>query len=301
MRVFVTGASGYIGNAVAQCFSNAGHHVTGLVRSEEKAQLLKKQEIIPLIGNISMPQTYLRAIKEAEVIVHCAFDNSSNGVKTEGTAISTILEGTRISGATSRTILYTSGVWITGNTCKAIADESSPQRPIEFVKWRVAIEDRLFQGADRHLKTVILRPGCVYGGRGGMTNPWFESAEKGQVEVVGNGNNHWAMVHYKDLAEAYVLAAEKELSGLVLNVTDDTHYTVKEMAEAAASVSGVPGDIHFLSENEAYGKYGHLAEGMLIDQHISNQRAKRLLGWKPRHQGFIDNINLYYESWKTCK
>src|SRR5437879_2251330 len=104
-------------------------------------------------------------------------------------------------------------------------DESSSENPIEFVKWRILHEQRLLAANIAGLRTVIIRPGCVYGKADGLTALWFSSAHGGSVEVVGNGLNHWCMVHVKDLAEAYVLAAEKELSGVVLNIVDHTHYT----------------------------------------------------------------------------
>lgn len=299
MRVFITGASGYVGKAVAEAFRQAGHQVTGLVRSEEKALELKRAEIIPLLGDLAKPETYMKAIKNAEVVIHCGFENSPQGVTIEGTVVGALLEGTRSAGTSARTLLYTSGVWTIGSTGSAIADEASPKHPIDLVKWRVAMEDRLFQASSRHLRTVVLSPGCVYGGAGRLTNMWFSSAQEGSVEIVGQGQNRWAMVHYRDLAQAYLLAAEKELSGVVLNVTDNTRYTVEEMALAAAQAAEIPGKIHLLSEKEAEKKYGKLTQGLLIDQQVSSERASRLLGWHPRHKSFISDISLYYQSWKA--
>lgn len=299
MRVFVTGPTGYIGSAVAKAFQLAGHSVTGLVRSEENASKLRQAGMIPIIGDLSKPDTYMKAIRNAEVIVHCAFDNSQKGVIIEGTVMGAILEGTRVAGTSTKAILYTSGVWVIGNTGTAVADESSPKHPLEIVKWRLGIEERLFQASSRHLRTVVLAPGCVYGPAGSLTAMWFSSATEGAVEVVGDGKNRWAMVHADDLARAYVLAAEQELTGLTLNITDDSRNTVEEMALAVAQAAGIPGKISYLSEREAEKKYGKLTEGLLIDQQVSSERATRLLGWRPRHHHFIDNVDIYYQSWKA--
>lgn len=302
MRVFVTGATGYIGFAVAEAFRQAGHYVVGLVRSEEKALKLRKAEIMPVIGDLAKPETYLKAIKNAEVVVHCGFENSSNGVTIEGTAIGALLEGTRSAGTSTRALIYTSGVWTTGNTGSKIADEASPKHPLDLVKWRLSIEERLFQASSRHLRTVIISPGCVYGGSGSgsLTNMWFSSAlDDGSVEIVGQGQNRWAMIHYRDLAQAYVLAVENELSSLVLNITDNSRNTVEEMALAVAYTAGIPNKIHLLSAKDSEKKHGKLTQGLLIDQQISNERATNLLGWHPRHKSFISDIDIYFQSWKA--
>lgn len=301
MRIFVTGPTGYIGSAVAAAFARAGHSVSGLVRTQEGADRIRHDEITPIIGDLAKPDTYLKAIKNAEVIVHCAFDYSKNGVTTEGTAIGAILEGTRVAGTSTRAILYTSGVWTIGNTGEKVADEATPKHSLEEVKWRLGIEDRLFQASSRHLRTVVLSPGCVYGGSGGLTAMWFASAQEGAVEIVGDGQNRWAMVHRDDLAQAYVMAAEQEISGLALYLTDDSRNSVEEMALAVAQATGIPGKLHSISEREAEKNYGKLTQGLLIDQQVSSDRARRLLGWQPRHKNFITDVDLYYQSWKTGK
>lgn len=293
MRVFVTGATGYIGNAVALAFRQAGHSVTGLTRSQEKGRDLKRNEIIPVVGDLSNTSAYADALKEAEVVVHCAFD-PKGGPKAESRIVDTILSHT---SDYPRAFLYTSGVWVVGNT-KSPADESSPCHPIDLVKWRLALEERLLTSATPTSKIAIIRPGCVYGGAGSLTSLWFEGTKTGSVEMVGDGHNHWTMIHTQDLANAYVLAAEKELNGMVLNIVDDTTYTVKEMASAVAAVAGIPGKIHSITPEEGFEKHGQLTQGFLIDQKISNERARRLLGWYPRHKGFIQDIEVYYNAWK---
>ncbi len=299
MRVFITGASGYIGQAVAEAFRQAGHAVSGMVRSHNKAQLLYQQEITPVIGDLAKPASYLSAVQQAEVIVHCAFDYAGHGVDTEKTAIDTLLQGAHHAGISTRAILYTSGVWCYGNTGIAIADEASHCHPIDIVKWRNLQEERLLKLASSQLRVVIIRPGCVYGGSGGLSDFWFSSAKAGSCEIVGPGNNRWAMIHYRDLAEAYVRAAERELNHAVINVVDNTRYTVKEMALGVADAAGIPEKIHSLSPAEATQKYGMLTHGLLIDQQISNERAKRLLDWQPRHTGFLSDVASYYAAWQA--
>lgn len=298
MRVFVTGATGYIGNAVALAFRHAGHHVWGLARSEDKGRKLQQNEITPVIGDLANISSYSHALNQADVIVHCAFD-LAGGPKSETNLIDSILAGTGGSLVTPRAFIYTSGVWVIGNTGKNTAYESTPCHPIDLVKWRSALEERLLKAATPSSRIAIIRPGCVYGGRGSLTSMWFEGSKSGAIEIVGDGNNHWAMIHVQDLAQAYVLTAEKELNGIALNVVDETRHTVKEMALAAAEAAGIPGKVRSLTTEEATKKYGPLTQGLLIDQQISNDRTSRLLGWHPRHKGFIRDIDLYFKSWKS--
>lgn len=300
MRIFITGASGYIGNAVATAFRQAGHSVSGLVRDETKAAILRSQEIIPMIGDLNQPKTYLEAIRNHEVIVHCALDSEGKSAS-EALFLNAVLEETKNINHSSKAFLYTSGVWVVGNTGEQVADESYRCQPIDRVIWRLEHEKRLLREASQYLRLCILRPGCVFGGYGGLTALWFETASSGQIEYVGDGTNHWAMVHIQDLAKAYVLVAEKELNHIVLNIVDDTRKTVKKMVEACANAAGIPGKLCSLSKNEGQKKFGSLTEGLLIDQQISNERCRRLLGWYPSYPGFVRDIDIYYQEWKALK
>lgn len=298
MRIFITGASGYIGNAVATAFRNAGHSVSGLVRSKEQAKRLRSQEILPIIGDLTQPKNYLTAMNDAEVIVHCALDKEGKSA-TESLFFETLFDQIKKSGSPSKAFIYTSGIWAVGNTDHQVVDESCICKPINRVKWRLEHEEKLLKMASPSFRIAVLRPGCVFGGSGGLTALWFNSAKTGNIEFIGEGNNHWAMVHIQDLAKAYVLTAEKELNGITLNIVDDTRRTVKEMAQACAQAAGIPGQILSLSEQEGQKRLGSLTEGLLLDQHVSNDRARRLLGWHPSHPGFIRDIDVYYQAWKA--
>ena len=102
------------------------------------------------------------------------------------------------------------------------------------------------------LNGLVIRPAVVYGKGGGMTGMWFKGATNGNVvQVVGEGNNHWAMVHVDDLADAYLLAARSGLRGEVFNIVDDTQYTVIEMASAAALAAKNIRQIEFIPLDDA--------------------------------------------------
>ena len=115
MRIFVTGATGYIGGAVAVALRRAGHDVRGLVRSAEKAAHLRRYEIEPVVGDMTQPGSFHEALDECSVLVHAAADHAGGVVEPDRAVIDTFLAaGAR--GARPKTVLYTSGVWIYGDT-----------------------------------------------------------------------------------------------------------------------------------------------------------------------------------------
>jgi nucleoside-diphosphate-sugar epimerase len=300
MRVFITGATGYIGHAVAKAFRAKGHTVYGLVRSEAKGHILSLDEIWPVIGDLQQPDSYIKILDKVEVAVHCAFDFSQNGVDYDMKTIETMVQAFSHSSL-PRSILYTSGIWLYGSTGTTVVDESSPLNPIDLVQWRVEHEKRVLDASTSHLKTVVLRPGCVYGNVGGLTNLLFSSIHHGEVLSIGEGSNHWAMVHVQDLAHAYVSVAEKELNGVTFNVVDDSSFTLREIVEAIARSAGLAGKIRSISLEEAEKQMGPIARGLVLDQQIDNSRIKRLLKWQIHHAPFIREMDLYFHAWKTTQ
>lgn len=300
MRVFVTGASGYIGQAVTKAFRAKGHTVYGLVRTQDDANVLSLDEIWPVMGDLEQPDSYRKALSEVEVAVHCAFDPSDKGVERDAKTIDTILE---VFSASSlpRSVIYTSGVWVYGSSGHQIVDESTPLQPLDMVKWRPQHEEKILKATSPNLRTVVMRPGHVYGQVGGLMNVFFNATSTGELHLIGGGHNHWPMIHVQDLAYAYVSAAEKELTQVVLNVVDDSTSTVREIVEAIARAAHLEGKIRELSLEEGQKQFGNLTQGLMIDLTINNSRIKRLLGWQIHHAPFINEVELYYNAWKTTQ
>src|SRR5213594_2853023 len=227
MRVFVTGATGYVGFAVATALRRAGHDVYGLTRGAAKASQLARQEIHPVQGDIGDPKSYADAAEECSVLVHAAFESSASAVAKDKSAIDALIEAGR-RGARPKTLIFTSGAWVHGDTGDRMVDETTPLNPIKLVAWRPAHEQLVLEASG--VRGLVIRAGCVYGGAGGLTAQWF--AKPGAV--VGEGRNRWTMVHLDDLACAYVRAAESGLGGEIFNVTDRSRFTVLELTTAAA-------------------------------------------------------------------
>ena len=299
MKIFVTGASGYIGQAVAGALARTGHEVFGLVRSREKAAALGALEVRPVLGTMEEPDTYREAALGCSVLIHCAAEYTRRYMELDRGTIDTLVAGARETGR-PRLFIYTSGVWVYGNTGQGSVDEAAPPNPPAMVVQRVAHEEAVLQADGGNLRTLVVRPGCVYGGRGGLTSGWFESAlAGGAARVVGEGHNRWAMIHVEDLADLYVRAAQSPWRREVFNATDRSRFTVLECARAASRAAGADGKVELVSAEAAAQQFGPMVEGFLLDQHCDSRKAVRMLGWQPCHGGFADGAERYFEAWKA--
>jgi len=299
MRIFVTGATGTIGGAVAATLAAAGHEVLGLVRSEERGRVAASHEVLPVVGDLADPASFAAAAAECQVLVHCAAEASERFHELDRRTVAALIDAAR-RPELPRLLVYTSGVWLYGDTGDAVADETTPLRPPALVAPRAETE-QVVLGANRdRVRTLVLRPGCVYGGRGGLTASWFESAGRGgAARVVGSGEGTWTMVHVADLARAYLLAVESPWGGEVFNVTDRSRARVRECAAAASRVAGGGGRVESVPVAEATGRLGPVAECLALSQHVDSSKAVRLLGWQPRHGGFVDGVARYHAAWKS--
>ena len=152
------------------------------------------------------------------------------------------------------------------------------------------------------VRGLVIRPGDVYGGAGGLTGQWFAGPSTGKPPlVVGDGRNRVPMVHIDDLADAYVRIAESGLAGEIFNVNDQSRFTVLEMATAAARAAGYKGEVRPTPLPEARKTLGDFADALALSQHIDARKAARLLGWQPRHDGFLDDADVYYRAWKAYR
>ena len=167
---------------------------------------------------------------------------------------------------------------------------------------RPAVDAAVLSWNGGGFRTLVIRPGCVYGGSGSLTASWFESAGKGgAARVVGDGTNRWAMVHRDDLADLYVRAAESGLGGEVLNATDRSRATVNECAAAASLAAGAEGRVEHVPVEQAVAAMGPFATCLALNQHVDSWKAVHRLGWTPRHGGFVDAAPRLYAAWKAAR
>jgi nucleoside-diphosphate-sugar epimerase len=298
VKVFVTGATGYIGSSVAAALLKQGHLAIGLARSFESAEKLKIRGIEPFRGDIRDKNSLRAAAVTADAMIHAASPNDSTSAEADNAVIDLVCEAFP---GTGKPFIYTSGIWVVGETGNKVADEDSSLHPISLVKWRAVCEQRVLAAAkgDSNIRASVLRPGIVYGRGGGIPASFFQSAkERGTVAFVGDGENHWPVVHVDDLADLYVRVLKHDSGGLVFHGISEQAVKVRDIAYAASEGAGIPGKISPWPVEEARKVLGPFADALALDQQISSEKTRRLLGWERKAARLTDELR--HGSYKTA-
>ena len=279
MRVFLTGATGYIGSAVAAALRNAGHEVGALVRADADTKHLRDLGAFLITGDLDTLPTLHDQLESYDAFVHTA-QSRQNTAEADRAAVDTF---TSLGGH----FVYTSGVWVLGNTSGA--DEASPVNPLALVAWRPPHEERVLGAGG-----AVLRPGCVYGGRQSLLAEWFAAASQNRpLQIVGDGTNHWAMVDLNDLTDLYVRAVTQRATG-VLHGIDDTRATLDECARAVAP----NGTFEHVAVEAARAGMGPFADALLVDQTIDSGETRAKTGWTPART-FTSSVEEQWLEWRS--
>ena len=292
MKVFCTGATGYIGGSVAAHLVAAGHQVTGLVRSQEKADAVRAPGIEPLLGTLDDAERLAQAARAADIVVNAASADHTG-------AVAALLGAVAGSG---KMFIHTSGSSIVGTRARghrsdAIFDETSPITPAPARAARVALNELILSYRDKGCRPVIICPSLIYGlGHGAELHSMqvpllIDLAKKrGCAAHAGPGENIWSNVHIDDLVTLYALAIEKAPAGAFL-FAENGENSMREVCEAINRMLGYAGAPSAMSMEEAAAEWG---EGTAEDTMASNSRVRaaraRQLGWKPRAQSLIEEI-----------
>jgi nucleoside-diphosphate-sugar epimerase len=293
MKIFCTGASGYIGGSVAAHLSAAGHQVTGLVRSTEKADSVRAFGIEPVVGTLDDAQVLARAAQAADVVVNAASADNKG-------AVAALLGALTGSG---KPFIHTSGSSIIGTRSRgqrsdAVFDESTPFTPSPARAARVALNEFIMSYRDKGCRPVIICPSLIYGighgaGRDSVQVPLLIrlARKRGNAAHAGPGENIWSNVHIDDLVPLYALAIDKAPAG-AFYFAENGENSMREVCEAINRMLGFAGPPSAMSMQEAAAEWG---EGTTEDTMASNSRvransARRELGWQPRARGLIEEI-----------
>jgi len=284
--VFVFGSTGIIGFNVAKAFASKGYKVTGLVRTEEKAKTLLKNEIRPLIGKAQDVAVWQSAAESADIVIEAIADYQDyTTVPTVAKSLVEILKKDP-----KKVVVATSGVWVYGNTTHEVDENTDPEKlALKIVASRPAAE-KIWTNAG----AIVLRPGCVYGKEGSLIGHIFKAFKDGKASFAGTGHHSWVTVHADDLAAAYVRVAEhgQSLRGQIFNVVSQAE-NIGDLVRATASVVGYKGEIQFYPPSDPF------SEALAIDQkHISSAKI-RLLGWNPTHPSVVAGVAHYHAVWQA--
>jgi nucleoside-diphosphate-sugar epimerase len=300
MRVFVTGATGFIGSAIVRDMILHGHQVLGLTRSEEGAQALKAAGAEVHRGNLDEPETLRRGAAQSDGVIHCAFDHSAfrhqeiskfvEVCEKDRRAIEAL--GAGLAG-TDRPLVITSGIGTGSRGPGQLATEDyfDPNH----MNPRKASEEAGYAVASRGGNVSVVRLPQVHDTvkQGLVTMIIPIAREKGVSAYVGDGLNRWPAAHVSDVARLYRLALEKAEAGSRYHAVAEEGVTTRAIAEVIAEGLKIPAVS--LAPEQASEHFGLLGMFAGIDMPASSAVTQAKLGWTPTGPTLLEDLrNMRY-------
>ncbi|MGR6974973.1 SDR family oxidoreductase [Streptomyces cynarae] len=290
MRVFVTGATGFIGSAVVSELIDAGHQVVGLARSDKAAASLTAAGAEAHRGTLDDLDSLRSAAAASDGVIHLAYMHDFSEYARAGTADLRAVEtiGAALDGS-GKPFVVTSGTMVA--TPGRLATEEDAADPKAPALPRIASENATIALAEHGVRSSVVRlPPSVHGpGDGGFVPTVIASArDKGVSAFVGDGANRWPAVHRLDAARLFRLALEAAPAGSRLHGAADDGVAFRDIAEVIGRHLNLP--VVSVSGEEADAHFGWLAAMASTDNPASSDLTRKLLGWDPTHPTLIADL-----------
>ena len=286
MRIFVTGASGWIGSAVVPELIGAGHQVLGLARSDASAKAIADMGADVLRGDLNDTDVLRTGTLDSDGVIHLAFvvpSVTEAATRTDAKAIETFATVLADSG---KPLVVSGATLVTPGRPATERDELIATGPIAA---RIANMQVALAAADQGVRScLVMLPRSVHGQgeRHGFIPQFINTARtRGVAGYIGDGTSRWPAVHVKDAARLYRLAIEQSPAGAVLNAVGDEGVPVREIAEAIGRHLNLPARS---LPAEEFG--GMLVYILGTDMAASSAITQELLDWHPTHPGLIEDI-----------
>ena len=293
MRIFVTGATGFIGSALVPELIQAGHTVLGLTRSEEGAEALREAGAEALHGTLEDLDSLRKGAADADGVVHLAFIHDfskfQENVEKDGAAITAMAE---VLG--KKPLVITSGTAIAANVDGQPSTEDSA---ISSMNPRAASELLVQELVKKGANISVVRLPQVHDNRKQGLVPYVTAVAKakGVSVYIGEGKNRWPAAPVKSVAELYRLAIERAEPGAIYHAVDEEGVSMKEIAEALGRGLKVP--VKSITPEEVPAHFGWLAMFAGHDMPSSGAITQKKLGWKPVGPTLIEDLdNMDYDN-----
>jgi len=289
MRVFVTGASGFVGSAIVKELITAGHQVLGLARSDSAAESLRKAGAQVHRGDVNDLPTLQKGAAQSDAVIHTAFNHDFSQFKANCEADRKVIGalGAALAGS-NRPLIITSGIGLL-NTGRIITEEDVPASS-DLVP-RAASEEAANAAAIKGIKVYIVRlPPTVHGrGDHGFVPMIIDRAkENGESAYIGEGKNRWSAVHRLDAAVLYRLIVEQQPSQKVYNAVAEEGIPLRDIAEAIGKGLNLPAVSRTGKDAEAHFTwFTHFAA---LDCPASSEKTRKILNWQPSQPGLLEDL-----------
>jgi nucleoside-diphosphate-sugar epimerase len=295
MKIFITGATGYIGRVVAERAIAEGHTVRGLSRSEEGDARLRALGATPVRGELDSFEVLRQESRQAEAVLHLAYIHDftidhEEVLRIDAAAVDALGEPLHGSG---KPFVITSGTaMVEPDPAGGETTEEAPISTTFVLTGRIRSERHALRLGDDGVRVSAIRlPPYVYGRGGSYFAPLLMqmAAIAGESIYVDEGNLRTSDVHVDDAAELYLLAANKAKAGEVFNGTGSTTVTLRELAETIGSTLKLP--TRSVSREEAEAIWGQFLTAFVQHENrASNRKAVRELGWQPKGIDLLTDI-----------
>lgn len=296
MKVFVTGATGYIGGSVAHRLLQEGHSIVGLVRSETAAGEARALGMQPVVGTLDDATLLTDNARACDAVINTAEANHPASVE----AFLAALKGS------GKTFIHTSGSGIVGDFSKGegggkVFTEDTPIDVPPNMKVRAAIDESILNAARDSVRTIVIRPSLIYGASHGVHRESFqvpvliEQAKKSGVPCyVGRGLNVWSNVHMDDLVDLYLLALEKAPAGSLYYAAhgEASMHEVVTAIGKMLGLSAAPEGWPLERGVEEWGPRTYVA--LASNSRVRSDKAQRELGWQPHGPSLFEEIGTGY-------
>lgn len=296
MRIFVTGATGFIGSRIVPELIGAGHQVLGMTRSDEGAKTLETAGAEAYRGNLDEPGSLRGGAEQADGVIHCAFDHDfANFVANTEKDRRVITELADALAGSDRPLVITSGVGIGKRTPDAPGTEDFFDT--EHPNPRKASEEAGHAAIERGVNVSVIRLPQVHDThKQGLITPLIAMAKQaGKIGWVGEGQNRYAGGAVDDVAKLYRLVVERAERGSVWNAVGEEGIPIKDIVEVIGVGMKIPAKR--LSEEEVKEVFGWMSAFAAMDISASSAYTRKTLNWNPTGPGLLEDLrNMDYSA-----